>query len=120
MIDRGGLTHVNNMMYNAFLSMELVLLKNLTEQPLNFRKVAEIIKNDDDVQFIPLFLSLHIYAFHCCLSLLIEIVVCKFLCTCTTTLMLIVNNVMPPKKMQYEIIIISTYNQCDMRYIALK
>ena len=30
--------------------------------------------------------------------------------------MLLVNNVMPPKKMQYEIIIISTYNQCDEIY----
>ena len=31
--------------------------------------------------------------------------------------MLLVNNLMPPKKMQYEkIIYVSTYNQCDMRY----
>ena len=51
MIDRGGLTHVNNVTYNAFLSMELALRRHLTEQPPNFREVAEIIKNDDDVQF---------------------------------------------------------------------
>ena len=41
-------------------------------------------------------LSLH----HCCLALLIKIVLCKFLCTCTITLMLLVNNVMNPKNMQ--------------------
>ena len=33
------------------LWMELALRKHLTEQPPNFREVAEIIKNDDDVQF---------------------------------------------------------------------
>ena len=51
-------------------------------------------------------LLLLIYSFHCCLSSIIEIVLCKFLCTCTTLmlLMLLVNNAMPPKKMQYEII----------------
>ena len=37
-------------------------------------------------------LLLLIYAFHWCLLLLIEIVLCKFLCTCTTKLMLLVNN----------------------------
>ena len=70
---------------------------------------------------------LYIYTFHCCLSLLIytfhllliEIVLCKIQCTCTTTLMLLVNSVMPPKKMQYENHI-STYNQCNMIYITLK
>ena len=52
LIDRGGLTHVNNVTYDAFLSMELELRKHLRrEQPPNFREVAEIIKNNDDVQF---------------------------------------------------------------------
>ena len=39
------------------------------------------------------------FAFHCRLSLLIEMVVCKFLCTCA---MLLVNNIKPPNKMHYE------------------
>ena len=52
MIDRGGLTHVNNVTYNAFLSMELELRRHLTrEQPPNFRDVAENIKKNEDVQF---------------------------------------------------------------------
>ena len=52
MIDRGGLTHVNNAMYRTFLSMELELRKHLAgEQPPNFREVAETIKKKDDMQF---------------------------------------------------------------------
>ena len=39
------------------------------------------------------------FAFHCRLSLLIEMVLCKFLCTCA---MLLVNNIKPPNKMHYE------------------
>ena len=52
MIDRGGLTHVNNATYRTFLSMELELHKHLAgEQPPNFREVAETIKKKDDMQF---------------------------------------------------------------------
>ena len=39
------------------------------------------------------------FALHCRLSLLIEMVLCKFLCTCA---MLLVNNIKPPNKMHYE------------------
>ena len=47
-IDRGGLTHVNNVTYNAFLSMELVLRKHLTEQLPNFREVQMKRKTSSD------------------------------------------------------------------------
>ena len=55
------------------------------------------------------------FAFHCRLSLLIEMVLCKFLCTCT---MLLVNNIKPPNKMHYEIIYRPTAS-VSMRYITL-
>ncbi len=52
MTDRGGLTHVNTVIYHAFLSMEVELRKHLGAEPLpSLRDVAKIVKDSDDVQF---------------------------------------------------------------------
>lgn len=53
-VNRGGLTSVNNMTYQVFLSMEHEILTHLhvTKQaPHNFKDISEQVKNSDDVQF---------------------------------------------------------------------
>ena len=48
------------------------------------------------------FSQCNIHTFHCCLSSIIEIVLCKFLCTCTTALMLLVNNALDDRQVNTE------------------
>ena len=54
-INRGGLTHIGNMTYGMFESMELVIRHFLSGDPSQFgsikSKLMELIKADDDVQF---------------------------------------------------------------------
>ena len=51
-INRGGLTSVNNMTYQVFLSMEYEIRTHLTKQaPHCFKEIADKVKNNDDVQF---------------------------------------------------------------------
>ena len=50
-VDRGGLIHVNDYVFDVFAEMEIVLRKNLKACKQDLRQVVEVIVNDDNVLF---------------------------------------------------------------------
>ena len=50
-VDRGGLIHVNDCVFDVFAEMGIVLRKNLKACKQDLRQVVEVIVNDDNVLF---------------------------------------------------------------------